>query len=244
MVLRQGTGPGRVRHGHVNWNAKTPVPVFVDAAGKPIPYNARGITDITPLMEEDGITFTVKAAFLDKLPEGYVKAGTPLTHVAGEPAVEWLRGPAVPLGNNRFQLALDRSADPAGGGQDLYLRTFHPGDANYRLSVAPASVHIPANRAGRPQTIAFDPIADQTTATKEIVLHATSDTGLPVRFFVKAGPAEIHGDKLVFTPIPVKGRMPITVTVVAWQWGRGDGEPVQTAAAVERTFRLQRSTAR
>jgi len=69
-------------------------------------------------------------------------------------------------------------------------------------------------------------------------LHATSDAGLPVRFFVKAGPAEIHGDKLVFTPIPVKSRLPVTVTVVAWQWGRAAEPAIQTASMVERTFQL------
>ena len=223
---------------NVNWNAQTQVPVFVDESGKVIPFNKRGITDFTPVLEPDGITFTAKATFLDQLPNDFVKGGSPLTHVAGEPTVEWLRGPIIPLGNNRFQLALDRSASTTGNEQRSFLRVIHPGDASYHLSVAPLSVHILINKTGKPQTISFAEIPNQSVATKEILLHATSDAGLPVRFFVKAGPAEIHGDKLVFTPIPVKSRLPVTVTVVAWQWGRAAEPAIQTAAMVERTFQL------
>lgn len=226
---------------NINWNAETQVPVFLDDSGKVVPFNRRGITDLTPAMEADGVTFTVKATFLDKLPADFVKGGSPLRHVAGPPAVEWLRGPAIPLGNNRFQLALDRSG--AGNNEQTpFLRVIHPGDANYHLSVHPASVHIPANKAGKPQTITFDPIQDQPANSREIVLHASSDAGLPVRFFVKAGPAVIHGDKLVFTPIPVKSRMPIAVTVVAWQWGRATEPAVQTAETVERTVLFPNGT--
>jgi len=222
----------------VNWNAQTQVPVFVDESGKVIPFNKRGITDFTPVLEPDGITFTAKATFLDQLPKDFVKGGSPLTHVAGEPTVEWLRGPIIPLGNNRFQLALDRSTALSGNEQRSFLRAIHLGDASYHLSVAPLSVHILINKTGKRQTISFDEIPNQSAATKEILLHATSDAGLPVRFFVKAGPAEIHGDKLVFTPIPVKSRLPVTVTVVAWQWGRAAEPAIQTASMVERTFQL------
>ena len=222
---------------NINWNAKTQVPVFVDDGGKVVPFNRRGITDLTPKLEADGITFTVKATLLDNLPGAFVKGGSPLTHVTGPPAVEWLKGPAIPLGNNRFQLALDRSGS-GNNEQTLFLRVIHPGDASYHLSVHPASVHISANLAGKPQTITFDPIPDQTADRKEIMLHAISDAGLPVRFFVKAGPAVIHGDKLIFTSIPVKSRMPIAVTVAAWQWGRATEPAIQTAVTVERTFLL------
>jgi len=223
---------------NVNWNAQTQVPVFVDELGKVIPFNKRGITDFTPVLEPDGITFTAKATFLNQLPHDFVKGGSPLTHVAGEPTVEWLRGPIIPLGNNRFQLALDRSTALSGNEQRSFLRAIHPGDARYHLSVAPLSVHILINKTGKPQTISFDEIPNQSAATKEVLLHATSDAGLPVHFFVKAGPAEIHGDKLVFTPISVKSRMPITVTVVAWQWGRGGDAPVQTAPLTEQEFKI------
>jgi hypothetical protein len=222
---------------NVNWNAQTQVPVFTDKDGKPLPFNGRGIFNIPCSLEPDGISFSVNATFLDKLPAEFVKGGTPLTHVAGAPAVEWLKGPAIPLGNNRFQIALDRSASP-NGDLAFIFRTWHPGDANFRLSVNPGMINIPRNKTGKPQAIAFDAIPDQPAGVPEIQLHATSDSDLPVKFFVRAGPAEIHGDKLVFTPIPPRSKMPITVTVGAWQWGRAAEPAIQTATLVERTFKI------
>ena len=220
---------------NVNWNAQTQMPVFVDDTGKIVPFNSRGITDLKSAVEADGITFTVKATYLDKVSADFkFHAGEPLTHGTGTPAVEWLKGPAIPLGNNRFQVALDRSS--GGGDARPLLRTLSPADANYHLSIRPGQFVIPANKAGKPQTITFDPIPNQPATAKEITLHATSDAGLPVRFFVKAGPAVIHGDKLVFTPIPAKSKMPIAVTVVAWQFGRAAEPAIQTAGTVERTI--------
>ena len=222
---------------NVNWNAQTQVPVFRDDTGKIVPFNKAGITDLKPAVEADGITFTVKATYLDKVPDDFkINAGKPLTHGAGTPLVEWVKGPAIPIGNNRFQVALDRSS--GGGDAQPVLRTLSPADANYHLSIRPAQLVIPANRTGKPQTIAFDPIPDQPATAKEITLHATSDAGLPVRFFVRVGPAVIHGDKLVMTPIPAKSKMPIAVTVVAWQFGRAAEPAIQKAATVEHTFLL------
>ena len=223
----------------INWNAQTQVPVFLDDTGKIIPFNVSGVTDLKPLMEPDGVTFTVKAGYLDKVPADFqFHAGDPLTHVAAAPAVEWLKGPVIPLGANRFQIALDRSY--YGGDVKPFLRTLSSADAIYHMSIRPGFVVIPANRTGNSQVINFDPVPDQPATAKEITLHATSDSGLPVRFFVKVGPAKVHGNKLVFTPIPLKSRMPIAVTVIAWQWGHASDPAVQTAPVVERTFQVTR----
>ena len=220
----------------VNWDAKSPEPVFADSTGKPVPFNKdSGVTEIPFTAEADGITFTLYSAFLDKLPVNSVKGRTPLGHVAGKPAIEWICGPVVPLGENRFQIAPDRSGT-AGG--TAMMRVIHPGDANYRLSINPGFLKLVPNKAGTPQKITFNPIPDMKAGVKEIQLHATSDSGMPVRFFVKAGPAEIRGDKLIFTPIPPRSKLPLTVTVVAWQWGRASEPAVQTAQNVERTFQL------
>ena len=141
----------------------------------------------------------------------------------------------IPLGNGRFRLALDRGAEPPAKRSAASYRTFHPGDANYHFSVHPAAVHIAVNLAGKPQTVSFAEIPDQPVTAKMVRLHAAADSGLPVRFYVKAGPAVVQGDELVFTPIPVRSRMPITITVVAWQWGNST---VRTAPCIERTFKL------
>lgn len=228
----------------VDWQARTQVPAFTDPEGRPIPFNRRGVTDVAPVMGPDGISFTVNATFLDHLPDGFVKAGTPLTHVAGQPVVTWLRGPAIPLGRNRFQLALDRTAAPAGKDQTVLLLASHPGDGAYHLAVHPAFVHIPCNKNGRPQQIAFDEIPDQGVGVKGVGLHAVSDAGLPVRFYVKVGPARVRGDRLEFVDVPRYGRFPLKVTVVAWQWGHGGPDPVQSAPPVERTFLLRQRPGR
>ncbi|MCY3018813.1 MAG: hypothetical protein NTW87_07270, partial [Planctomycetota bacterium] len=69
-------------------------------------------------------------------------------------------------------------------------------------------------------------------------LVATSDAGLPVSFFVVAGPAIVREKTLVFTPIPPRSRLPVTVTVAAWQWGRRGDAAVQMAEVVQQTDRL------
>ena len=221
---------------NANWNAKTQMPVFADASGQPIPFNESGITGPLPLnWENDGITFTIGSTYLDKLPETFAKAGTEVGHPPdAKPIVEWLCGSVVPLGNNRFQLSIDRMWKKS----FCYVRVWHPGDATYRLSTRPGLINFVANKAGKPQKITFDAIPNQKVGVKEIKLHATSDSGMPVRFFVKVGPAEIHGDRLVFTPIPLRAKMPVTVTVGAWQWGRSTEPAVQTAEIVERDFQI------
>ncbi len=221
---------------NINWNAQPMLPVFADENGKPVPFNYRGITGPLKITtRDDCITFDLAAMFLDQLPDGFVGAGKPLGHVAGKPVIEWLCGPYVPLGNNRFQFAMDRTWKKT----DCYVRVWHPGNGEYRLSTNPGKLEFEPNKNGKPQTITFDTIPDQAVGAKDVQLHATSDSGMPVRFFVRFGPAEIHGDRLVITQVPARARMPVAVTVVAWQWGRVSEPAVQTAENVERSFRIQ-----
>ena len=220
---------------NVNWDAQSQEPVFADSEKKPLPFNKRGIFDVPCQTESDGISFTLNAAFLAKLPVDSVKGGVPVGHAPGNAVIEWICGPCIPLGANRFQIAPDRSWSPTA---NVIFRVMHPGDADYRLSVNPGIMKLNPNRFGKPQKIVFDPIPTQKIGVKEIQLHATSDSGLPIRFYVKAGPAEVHGDRLVFTPIPQRSKFPLTVTVVGWQWGRASEPAVQTALPVECVFQI------
>jgi len=220
---------------NVNWNAQPQLPAFADASGNPIPFNARGITG--PLKwttAEDGITFNLGSIFLETLPDGFVGAGKSIGHVSAKPILEWLCGPYIPLGNNRFAFAMDRTWNKT----DCYVRIWHPGDGKYRLSTNPGRLDFNPNKEGKPQKISLAAISDQRTGTKEIQLHAKSDSGMPVRFFVSAGPALIHDSRLVFTPIPPRSKLPLTVSVVAWQWGRSSEPQIQTAEPVEQMFRI------
>ena len=223
---------------NVNWDAKTQVPAFADSHGTPIPYSTSGIADVTVETEDDGMTFSLHAVFLDKLPDGCVKAGTPLGHAPGDPTVTWLRGPVVPLGDNRFRVSLDRTAATPRNEQNPLFLVSHPGNEEYRLSVNPASVHIPWNKTGTPQTITFEPIPNQKADVREVPLIAASDAGLPVQFYVKAGPAIVERSTLRLVDVPVRAKHRIDVTVVAWQWGRTVAPAIQTAEPVERTFEI------
>jgi hypothetical protein len=99
---------------------------------------------------------------------------------------------------------------------------------------------IPQNLAkGKPQTITFPKIENQKAGVKTIKLKATSDSGLPVDYFVVAGPAEVDGNTLKLTPIPVRSKRPVKVTVTAYQWGRTIEPLYQTAQPVEQTFTVE-----
>ncbi len=220
---------------NVNWSAQTQIPAFADTAGKPIPFGHRGIFSPVPFTTaDDGVTIQLAAAFLEKFPDGFVNAGMALGHAPGNPAIEWICGNVIPLGQNRFRIALDRTWPDS----PTFLRVWHPGDANYRYSTQPGNLILSPNRIGKPQHISFDPIPSPSANTRSIKLHAISDAGLPVSFFVRAGPAEIHGDELTFSRIPPRSKMPLEVTVAAWQWGRTSAPAVQTAETTEQTFTI------
>ncbi len=198
------------------------------------PYALNSVTKI--FVKGDG-KFAVKPVMLDRIPDGFVGAGEPLAKASGNPVVEWICGPYAPDGPDRFRVALDRTWT---GRAATYLIARHEGDATTRRTVQPAHITIEPNKDGTPQTIAFDPVADVPAGTQSLRLSARSDSGLPVSFFVAAGPAVIEGDELKFTPIPPRAKFPIEVRVAAWQWGRAGTSPVQTAGPVFRTFKILR----
>jgi hypothetical protein len=71
-----------------------------------------------------------------------------------------------------------------------------------------------------------------------ISLSATADSGLPVSFFVVAGPAIITDGKLTLTPIPPRTKFPVTITVAAWQWSRRTEPSVKMAEIVQQSFKI------
>ena len=235
----------------INWQAQTQLPVFADERGNTFPHYFNGITWIpvnrkpehwtnslpTPTLqtEPDGITFTLKGALLDKLPPNFVGAGEPLARTPATPNIEWLCGGVEPVGNGKFRMALDRTW-PA----PLYVAVRQSGNDRIRSIVQPAQLSRDAHSEGQPQQITFAKIPDVKAGTKSVPLAATSDSGLPVRFFVVAGPAIVKENRLVFTKIPPRTRFPVAVTVGAWQWGRGTESKVKTAETVRQTFYILR----
>jgi hypothetical protein len=217
----------------INWNAETQLPGFMDADGKILPFNFNGISNLEPKYETDGITFTLRGVMLDQLPEQFPNAGVKLVKAPGEPTLEWLCGPVKPLGGDKFQICLDRSFPSSA----CYIAARQNGTDAIRASVQPCGVKIQKNNSGLAQKITFEKIPDVKAGTKSVKLAAKSDSSLPVKYFVRAGPAVVRGDELVFTSIPPRAKFPVAVTVAVWQFGRAGDAPVKTEI-VEQTFNI------
>jgi hypothetical protein len=199
--------------------------------------------------QDDGMTFKLKPAFLDTVPEGRPEGwtglpkGSPVEHPADTGKIEITRicGPVEKLDGETFALRFYRMGmDNKKRSNDIWLAAVYPGDGQYRRSVQQAQMRFPLpNTAGQDQEIGFAPIADRKAGTASLRLEAKSSAGLPVHFYVLEGPAEIRGStELAFTPLPPRAQYPVKVTVVAWQWGRSADPKVKSAEPVERTFHL------
>ena len=216
----------------------------------------------------DGESFALQPTFLDsvtKMGEGNdvdldvpgrnnhmrwtgLAAGQPIGHATGgDPiVVSRIEGPVQSIsaaagsgatGATCFRLQFYRgcSFDHA----NAWFVARQAGDDKYKSAVQQASMSIPMNRVGTPQTIDFAQPADVPAGTATATLSATSSAGLPVRFYVREGPATVEGDTLRLQPSPPRARYPIDVTVVAWQFGRAGENPVQTASPVEHVFQIK-----
>jgi len=209
--------------------------------GQLLPVAKQGFAALKFEPEADGITFKLTPAFLPTVPQELVGAATPLGHADGDIRLSVITGPAEQTGLAEFRVAMRRGDS----GGDIWIEEEQDGNAEFRKAVQPGKLHIPARLAdGTPQSIRFDPIVYQPSSAAAIPLHATSTSGLPVRFYVESGPAQVVGDRLMLTDIPRHATLPIDVKVVAYQWGRmadGESPAIQTAEPVTRTFLVRPS---
>jgi hypothetical protein len=201
------------------------------------------------LPEADGVTFKLAGAFLDTVPEGRPerwskqKAGERIEPPQTKIPIEIRRicGPIQKISADTWRVAFDRASflnDRRGN--EAWLAAVWPGDAGFKRVVQQAVLRIPGQlNEGQPQTISFAPIANQKRDVKAVSLKATSDSGLPVGFFVREGPAEIAGDTLQFTAIPPRAKFPVKVTVGAYQFGRMAEPKVPSAAPVFQEFWIE-----
>ena len=201
--------------------------------GLPLPVAQKGYAPLAFQPDKDGLTFRVEGTFLTELPNELIGAGEKLGHAPGPIQFKLITGPAVQVDSNSFRIQFDR----AGMVGEIWLQEEHPGNSRYRHAVQPGRILIPGKLTnGKPQVITFPRIENQGAATKSIKLTATSNSGLPVHYFVLAGPAVIEGNALRFTQIPVESKRPIKVTIVAYQWGRTIEPLYQSAEPVEQSF--------
>ncbi|QEC75174.1 alpha/beta hydrolase family protein [Mucilaginibacter ginsenosidivorax] len=186
---------------------------------------------------QDGVSFQLKGGFLSEMPPELIGGGQKLGHAAGAISFRVITGPAIQTGASSFRLQFDRS----GMGGDLWIQEENAGDAEYRHAVQPGKMAIPAKlTTGKPQKITFQKIQDVKYGTKELALHATSDSALPVDYYIISGPAYVKNSVIKFTPIPVKSKYPVKIKVVAYQWGRVTAPLYQSAEPVEQTFYVTR----
>ena len=220
---------------YANERGKTEQYIGFEQKGKLITFNPKSHVRMFPSFqpEADGVTFHLKAVYTDALRNEYSKE-----HSTHPIRMSRICGPVEVVNDTTFtvrfyRMGLDNPKRTGG----ICLMASVKQDHKYRSAVQQVEIRIPyRNKEGIPQRIIFPKLSDVKASVKEISLNGTADSGLPVYYYVKEGPAEIKGDKLVLTKIPPRAKFPVKVTVVAWQYGRSGEPKVQTAEAVEQSF--------
>jgi hypothetical protein len=195
----------------------------------------------------DGQTFEVHPAYADAYPVRHPSGG-PRWAQAGQPAgrstapilVKQVGGPVAAAGPNTLRIKYDCLAPATEASRPTFM-AFSTGDGQYRYTemVGMLPRGFAGLKSGKPQTIAFPPVGN-LKAGGSVVLKATSDSGLPVEYYVAYGPATVVGGKLETAEIPARAPFPIAVKVVACQFGSGVEPTVQTAVPVERTISIEK----
>ena len=220
---------------YANERGKTEQYIGFEQKGKLITFNPKSHVRMSPSFqpEADGVTFHLKAVYTDTLRNEYSKE-----HSTHPIRMSRICGPVEVVNDTTFtvrfyRMGLDNPKRTGG----IYLMASVKQDHKYRSAVQQVEIRIPyRNKEGISQRIIFPKLSDVKASVKKISLNGTADSGLPVYYYVKEGPAEIKGDKLVLTKIPPRAKFPVKVTVVAWQYGRSGEPKVQTAEAVEQSF--------
>ena len=220
---------------YANERGKTEQYIGFEQKGKLITFNPKSHVRMSPSFqpEADGVTFHLKAVYTDTLRNEYSKE-----HSTHPIRMSRICGPVEVVNDTTFTVRFYRMGleNPKRTG-GICLMASVKQDHKYRSAVQQVEIRIPyRNKEGIPQRIIFPKLSDVKASVKEISLNGTADSGLPVYYYVKEGPAEIKGDKLALTKIPPRAKFPVKVTVVAWQYGRSGEPKVQTAEAVEQSF--------
>lgn len=220
---------------YANERGKTEQYIGFEQKGKLITFNPKSHVRMSPSFqpEADGVTFYLKAVYTDTLRNEYSKE-----HSTHPIRMSRICGPVEVVNDTTFtvrfyRMGLDNPKRTGG----ICLMASVKQDHKYRSAVQQVEIRIPyRNKEGISQRIIFPKLSDVKASVKKISLNGTADSGLPVYYYVKEGPAEIKGDKLALTKIPPRAKFPVKVTVVAWQYGRSGEPKVQTAEAVEQSF--------
>ena len=196
----------------------------------------------------DGQTFEVHPVYADVYPSQHKgrgprwpDAGKPVGYSNAPILVRQVSGPVVATGPNTLRIQYDNLA-PATEGSRVTFMAYSTGDTEYRYTelVGMMPRGFAGLKKGKEQTITFPPLGNLDVDGDPIELKATSDSGLPVEYYVAYGPATIVDGKICITELPARAVFPIDVKVVAYQFGSGVEPLVKTAAPVEQTVRIRK----
>lgn len=194
---------------------------------------------------EDGTVMTLKPFFYDTVSDGsprhkawsHQEPGTAIGHAEGSPYLEIIAATACVSSDTTLTLQWNRMATWEEKEVFIDFCIKHPGDALYCPAVQQARITLPIRLTeGKGQHIQFSPLRNVSRNTWSLILHAISDSGLPVGFYADCGPVRVEGNRLIFEQMPPKSKFPVKVSVVAWQYGRKRETPVRTADPVRQTF--------
>jgi hypothetical protein len=188
--------------------------------------------------ENDEMVFKLAGTYLEQTPAALPNQPALLGHSNRPIEFLCMGGPVVQTASDTFRLRFNRFYPRAP--TVIELLAYSAGDDDYRMALQPGHIKLAANQEGRPQTITFLAIPNQSVGAKSLQLQAKSDARLPVEFYVKYGPAEVEGNRLLLGQIPPRSKLPIEVCVVAYQSGRMREPRVQAARSIERVFLIDR----
>jgi len=202
--------------------------------GKQVP--AGWINELAFEPAADGITMGMKGDFLKETPTGVANGGIPLSHsTKGQLKFSLIggwSGGGIQVAPDSFRIQF-RQFGTTRYCTNIQIMAYHDGDGTYKYAEQAGQIKFPEkNKDGDPQTITFPEIGE-LKAGGSYTLSATSSAAMPVYYYIKEGPATIKDNQLVIDAIPPRAKLPIKITVVAWQYGRSIAPKVQTAVPVE-----------
>jgi hypothetical protein len=206
--------------------------------GHTLPVAVQGFAALAFEPDSDGITFHLHPTYLASVPAQLVNGGDALGHADEPIRLGVITGPVAQTGPFTFAIALSREA-----GVDGWIEEEADQTSEYRKAVQPGKITLKGISTGPQQHIHFDQIPPYKAGRTPIVLHASSDAGLPVRFYVVSGPARIESDRLIVTEFPRGGAPRIPIILTAYQLGRpagGTQSAVQQADPVTQQFMITR----
>ncbi len=191
--------------------------------------------------------FHTNPVYADAVPGQYDGKG-PVWHHAGEAVgnsgepirVIPIAGPMEEAGDGKLRIRYS-TLFPQGERNRYTFLAISPGNDTFRHTeqVGMAPRGYKGIRKGKPQTISFPDVPETITADSDpLVLGATSDSGLPVEYYVAYGPGVIQNATLVIKDVHVMARSPIELKIVATQPGSGKDPGIRQAEKVEQVIQV------